>query len=259
MFCYASNTERNDYKLEKELGYTLFDRRHKPIQTTTRGTAFMRIAKDIIEKRNQLKLADQNSLFEGILTIGIIPTVATSILPIIIEHIVKEHPNLSLNIKEMPTKEILKHLAADMIDYGIMATPLNDNQFQCHSIYNEALMSYGIDSDNEFVSIEELKSERIWLLDEGHCFRNQVASLCQIQSKSNQLTKVRFEGNSFETLVRLTDNYGGCTLIPELYVRHLNNEQSKKVRPIIQPPPAREISVVTYRSTGKEHSKSTIS
>ncbi len=243
-------------KLEEELKVLLFDRSRKPIQTTDMGLQFIETARTILQQKELLfSLNKQTEKLEGKLSIGIIPTVANSLLPIILPSILKENQKLQLTISEITTEEIKTQLIMDKIDIGILATPINDKQFDEHILYYEPMMIYGIlDKKKEYVNSKDIKNGNIWLLEEGHCFRNQALTICEIKEKELSPSNLNFMGSSFETLLNLTDKFGGYTLVPELYYKNMPKQKQNKTKHFQKPIPVREISIVTYRHFAKNQS-----
>ncbi len=235
-------------KIEHELDLTLFDRSRHPIKTTEQGEAFIQVAKKIIVKEKELRsINDNNDSLNGTLRVGVIPTIANSLLPIILPQLLKENPHLKLKIAEITTENILHQLSMDKIDIGILATPLDNEDFEETILYYEPMMVYGISEQNKgYVSSEDVRDKNVWLLEEGHCFRNQAVTICEIQEKQMNKSNLDFEGSSFDTLLNLTDTFGGYTLIPELYYNDLNTKKKQKTKHFQKPIPVREVSLVTY-------------
>ena len=207
------------------------------------------------QKELLFSLNKQSEKLEGKLSIGIIPTVANSLLPIIHPSILKENQKLQLTISEITTEEIKTQLIMDKIDIGILATPINDKQFDEHILYYEPMMIYGIlDKKKEYVNSKDIKNGNIWLLEEGHCFRNQALTVCEIKEKELSPSNLNFMGSSFETLLNLTDKFGGYTLIPELYYKNMSKQKQNRTKHFQKPIPVREISIVTYRHFAKNQS-----
>lgn len=243
-------------KIEQELHLILFDRSRHPIKTTEQGELFINIAKKIIIQENELRaLNDDSDTLSGTLRIGVIPTIANSLLPIILPKLLNQNPDLKLKISEITTENILQQLSMDKIDIGILATPLDNEDFEETILYYEAMMVYGIsDQDKGYVSSDDVKNKNVWLLEEGHCFRNQAVTICEIQEKELNQSNLDFEGSSFETLLNLTDVFGGYTLIPELYYRDLPESKKRKTKHFQTPIPVREVSMVTYSPAVKGQS-----
>ncbi len=244
-------------KLEEEIGYVLFDRSKKPVQTTEDGIEFMSVAIKILEQKNQLFEIDQTKKhgLTGAISIGVIPTVANSLLPLFLPTILEENPNLELTIKEITTEEIQRQLYADKLDFGILATPLDDEKIIEDILYYEPMLVFGsLEKEKQYVSSNDIKDGKIWLLEEGHCFRNQMVTVCSIEESKRDPQNLNFQGNSFETLLNLTEQFGGFTLIPELYQRKMEPKRLEKVKPFQVPIPVREISLVSYRPYAKKSS-----
>lgn len=237
-------------KLEEELGYALFDRSQHPVITTEEGEAFIPIARQMLAQQQAMyALRHQTpSQLSGTLRLGIIPTVANALLPIILPPLLAENPALQLSIKEITTTEIEQQLMAGNIDLGILSTPLPDDTLYEHVLYYEAMMVYGsMGNYKEYVTTEDIKDKEIWLLEEGHCFRQQAMTICHLQEKAATDKKLLFAGSSFETLLNLTDAFGGFTLVPELYYEHMPMHRQRNTQPFKHPIPVREISLVSYR------------
>ena len=236
-------------KMEEELKVVFFDRSRKPIKTTDAGVVFVNRAKNIIKQKNELyHLYSTSTNLEGEIHLGVIPTVASSLLAIILPTILKENPDLKLHIHEITTDEIKQELVHDKIDLGILATPLNDKRFEEDILYYEPMLLYGMeDSDKNFVSSKDVQDNTIWLLEEGHCFRNQAMTICNLKEKKDKKSNLYFQANSFETLLKLTDEFKGLTLLPELYCNDMKPERKQKIKPFQKPIPVREISLIHYR------------
>lgn len=241
-------------KLEAELDIVLFDRSRKPIKTTQEGLRFVEIAKDIVKQRDSLfEIGSKDQKLKGKIIIGIIPTIATSLLPLILPVILEENPELNLEIRELTTEEIKKQLYTDKIDFGILATPIEEDDIQENIIYYEPMMVYGVkDVGKGYVTSDDVKGGDIWLLEEGHCFRNQALTICEIREKKPAHENLNFKGNSFETLLNLTDRFGGYTLLPELYYKDMPKGRKLMTKHFEMPIPVREISLVNYRTVGKK-------
>ena len=244
-------------KLENELGFQIFDRSRKPITSTDLGKEVIEKAKTILAERNTIHTignTDPNEI-HGEIIIGVIPTIANNLLSRILPALIDANPNLQVKVKEITTDEIIRALKRKEIDLGIAATPLNDPNIEEEILYYEPMMVYGSESEKkEFLLNEDLLDDKIWLLEEGHCFRDQVVTLCGLQKKSNEVENLSFEGNSFETLLSIVDSFGGHTLIPELYYLDMSKEKRKKTNSFKKPIPVREVSIVSYGPSQKSTS-----
>lgn len=242
-------------KLEEELNVIIFDRKQNPILTTDIGITIINEAQIITSHSYILKekVKKGNTIIEGKIKIGIIPTIANSLLPKVIKKIIVAYPKLHLEIIEITTSNILKQLKEGTIDVGIMATPSTDEEIEEELLYYETLLVYGaISKKKKYLIPEEIKDHKIWLLEEGHCLREQFINLCSLKKKDIFPNNFSFEANSFDTLLNMVDEFGGLTLIPELYYQTLPASQKKKVSFFNSPVPVREVSMVYFRPYAKK-------
>jgi LysR family hydrogen peroxide-inducible transcriptional activator len=242
-------------KLEEELGLTLFDRTRAPLITTQDGELVVIMAREILSKRDELLGLSSNlsGQVQGQLRIGIIPTVAPLILPLFLSAFAAAFPHVSLQIQEVTTEEIVRLLASNDLDVGILATPIQGVDMHTYPLYREALQVYGVlDNEREFVHREELQGEQIWLLEEGHCFKDQVMTVCDLRATSRPHQQIEMRGSSFDTLVSLVDDFGGYTLLPELYAQRMPKRKRDKMRAFRAPQPVRQVSAMVYRPFAKK-------
>jgi LysR family hydrogen peroxide-inducible transcriptional activator len=236
-------------KLEEELGMIIFDRKTSPILTTECGKEIVEEAKKTLFHSKNIKqlAAILKGKIEGELKIGIIPTVAGNLLHRIIPTLLDKYPNLKLYITEITTANIVQQLKSGEIDVGIVSTPLAKDDLEEEVMYYEKLKVYGKQkTDKEYVLANEIGQEKVWLLEEGNCLRNQFINLCALNPKKIKNNLI-FEPNSFESLLSFVDNLEGLTLIPELYCKDLPEEKKLKLIDFKSPYPVREISLVYHR------------
>ncbi|MCB0641036.1 MAG: LysR family transcriptional regulator [Phaeodactylibacter sp.] len=241
-------------KLEEELDLVLFDRKNIPVVTTECGREIVDEARKVIlhsEKIRQLPAQIKNHIV-GQVRIGIIPTVASSLLPLIIKPIVTAYPELVIEWLEITTDQIVQQLKDGLLDAGILATPLQQQtDIEENILFYEKLMVYGqTEGRKQYLLPEELKQHKVWILEEGHCLRSQFMNLCKLEKKDLDAPFI-FEPSSFETLINLVESFGGLTLLPELYCQQLSAEKQEKVLDFQAPYPVREVSMVYYRPYAK--------
>ncbi len=240
-------------RLEDELDVVLFDRKSNPVQTTDCGVEIIEEAKKIVyHSRNLKQIASiVKNKIEGEIKIGIIPTIAGNLLNRILPELITKYPALKLNIVEITTNSILSQLKTGEIDVGIVSTPLEKQDVEEEILYYEKLMVYGkIDSNKKYLVPRETSEHKIWLLEEGHCLRDQFINLCSLNTKEIE-KNLSFQPNSFDSLINLVDSLGGLTLIPELYFTDLAEEKKTKVIQFTSPFPVREVSLIFYRPFAK--------
>ncbi|MBX3021420.1 MAG: hydrogen peroxide-inducible genes activator [Bdellovibrionales bacterium] len=245
-------------KVEEEIGYPLFDRLKKPIVPTTKGTRFITQAKVLLHEHH--KLVDlsrsQSGELSGDLRLGVIPTIAPYLLPLFLESFSKEFPKVHLFVDELKTDTILQMLAEDQLDAGILATPLHEPGLKERPLYYEPFSLYVSRANplnaRKRIKEDDLDAEHMWLLEDGHCFRNQIVRYCSLKGKEGVFPNVRFEGGNIDTLRYLVRKSNGYTLVPALFVETLTeSERRDHVREFEKPVPAREVSLVYRRDQWK--------
>ena len=244
-------------KVESELGVTLFDRQSKPITLTDHGKALIEHARAVVSAHEKLMAAAGGTLAEpsGPFSLGIIPTLAPYVLPWFLGDFAASYPWVDLSILERPTDDILDELAANRMDAAILATPLGESSLRERVLFYDPFYLYAHKDEalleKDAVDVGDIDSRKLWLLEDGHCFRAQVINLCGLEERS-LLDSVRFAGGSFETLRHLIDASGGYTLIPETYARTLSRSARQHlIRPFDERVPTREISLVHHQKSWK--------
>ncbi len=232
-------------KLEDELDCRIFDRSSHPIVPTEIGVAVIQQAQVVLFNVNQLKenVLVQRGTVAGNLSLAIIPTVAPYLLPGIISLFRSDYPEISLKVSEMRTETIIEKLHTAEIDMAILSTPLEDPKILEVPLYYEKFIAYIAPEEpmyaQEEVSTNEMPLDHLWVLEEGHCLRNQVFNFCE-----NKTHTSTYEAGSIDTLVKIVDRNGGYTVIPELHVDLLNETQKQNLRKIVRPEATREIALV---------------
>lgn len=241
-------------KLELELSLILFDRKPKGVYTTDGGLEIIEEAKKIVLHSQLLtdKARQINGTIAGKIRIGIIPTIANSLLPKIIKPLLELYPDLNLEIAELTTDHIIKQLKEGHVDMGILATPVLESEIDKLVLFHEALMVYGdVSTDKKYILPEEIRAHKVWLFEEGHCLREQFVRLCSLKKKEITVKNLKLEASSFDTLLNMVDEFGGLTLIPELYYHSLAEDRKERVTQFALPVPVREISIVYHMPHAK--------
>ncbi|MGD1847246.1 MAG: hydrogen peroxide-inducible genes activator [Salibacteraceae bacterium] len=243
-------------KLEQELGLTLFDRSVQPLVPTPMGELFVLKARQILRDVNslmELVKSEKNDL-EGTFRLGVIPTLAPYLLPRFLKDFSDQHPKIRLEIRELTTENILRGLKADTLDLGLLVTPVDENQLREIPLFYEPFWVFASAENpllsQETVAPDSLTTDGLWLLQQGHCFRNQVLNLCQQNQLSPSESRFSFESGSIETLKNMVKSNLGYTLIPELSLQQGDDQQY--VRKFSDPQPAREVSLVVHSGFTKE-------
>ena len=245
-------------KVEEEVGFMLFDRLQKPVLPTEKGQRFIEQAKVLI--REHQKLIEMSRLDEteisGEFRLGIIPTLTPYVIPLFIEEFSKRYPKVQLTIDELKTDSIVDSLREDKLDAGILATPLHEEGLKEKPLFHEPFLLYLSPSHpllkKKKISQDDLDGSEMWLLQDGHCFRNQMLQLCSINKKQGVFKNIQFEGGNLETLKQLVKNSQGYTFIPWLLGATLSKiEIQNHVREFEKPVPTREISLIYRRNQWK--------
>lgn len=240
-------------KLEEELGIRIFDRSKKPVIPTEEGKALIAQARRVVgEARRLIDLsAELKGELKGTLELGIIPTVAPYLLPVFLPRFLERYPGIRLQVTELTTDEIVHRLKHHQLDAGLLATPLNDAALQEHPLYYEEFVVYASPDqpllEKRFVLPEDIRPDELWLLEEGHCLRTQVLNLCELQRLDTASERLAYNAGSIETLKKIVDMGHGLTVLPELAIADLNEEERQRLRFFKPPAPVREISLVTWR------------
>ncbi len=240
-------------KLETELEVTIFDRSKHPVQATEVGRRIIEQAERTIAEMNKVKevVTADVEMLSGSLHIGVIPTLSTYLIPRLISQFRTHYADIQLSVSEMVTDNLIRELHRGKIDMFIAATPLNDDDFFEIPLYYERFMAYfsGGHPDKDITLCStNMPMDNLWILEEGHCFREQVFNFCADKMSYNEM----FEAGSIDTLVRVVDINGGYTLIPELHLSFLSDKQKENIREIANPPAIREISLVIKKDFIKE-------
>ena len=240
-------------KLEDELDVLIFDRGKKPIGITEIGKKIVAQAKNIVAEAERMKdIVDQDKGFVGgDFILGIIPTVMPTLLPMFLSTFVKKYPKVNLIIKEQPTDTLIRNLQDKHLDAAIAATPLEVDFLVERPLYYEPFVGYVPPShrlaQQKEISTTDLDISDILLLQDGHCFRDGVINLCK-SPKNLQTEHFQIQSGSFETLVNLSDEGLGMTLLPFLNTMVLSPQKEANLRYFKKPSPAREISLIYHKS-----------
>jgi len=241
-------------KLEEELGVALFDRTKHPVEPTPIGEAVVGQAQVVLSNIAGLHeiISQEKESLGGELRMAVIPTVSPYLLPDFLHHFREHYPAARLHIREMLTPVILEQLRRAETDLAILATPLSENEFFSIPLYYEKFAAYVSPLEEiygkESLSASDMPLDHLWVLQEGHCIRNQVFNFCHEKARTRQA----YEAGSIDTLVKIVDRNGGYTVIPELHIGLLDETQRRNVRPIADPPAVREISIVIRRDFIRE-------
>lgn len=244
-------------KMEEDLEIIIFDRSKQPLIPTDVGTKIIEQARIVLKQAEEINniVKDYKNQVSGMLRIGIIPTLAPFLLPIFVGDYKRKYPNITIKVVEATTENIINLLQKDLIDVGILVTPLNEEKIIEKPVFYEEMLIYAnsghkLHSQKE-ISIKDVATPELWLLSDGHCFRDQVINLCSYLSTTDSNLPFQFEAGSLETLMNIIDHEGGITLIPELAKATMSQKRAYNVEQFTNIKPLREVSLVYSRHFAK--------
>jgi LysR family hydrogen peroxide-inducible transcriptional activator len=243
-------------KLENEIGFRIFDRTKKPLGTTSLGDHFVARARQLLSGVNDMKVMVQGEIesVKGDFRLGIIPTLAPYLLPLFLPDITERYPETHLIIEELQSGEIIDRLKNNLLDLGLLASPLYEKQIREISIFYEPFLLY-LPVNDPLLKVDEITPEvlhpdHLLLLAEGHCFRSQALNLCHVGRKRKD-RRFTYSSGSIEALKGLVDKRMGYTLVPELSVSH-ELKVKPSIRRFAKPEPSREICLACHVAFSRE-------
>lgn len=245
-------------KLEQELGVKLFDRSKQPVIPTENGKEVIAQARRILSEVDELQnIIDQkHGSPTGELKVGIIPTLAPYLLPLFVQSFTEKYPKVKLAVHEMTTEAIIARLREGRLDVAILVTPLNEKGIGEHVLFYEKLIAYVSKKNSlfkkQYLLSKDIDPRKLWLLEEGHCFRSQIMNLCELQKAGKENSFFEYEAGSIETLRRMVELNDGITILPELATVDLRPAQLQLLREFKKPTPMREVSIVVHRDFVKK-------
>ncbi len=243
-------------KMEEDLDVQIFDRSKQPVVPTLSGQRIIEQARVVLQEANRIKqiVREEREAMEGELRVGIIPTISPYLLPLFTGQLKKAYPELMLHVQEDVTENILRMLQQDLLDVGILVTPVNEPGIYERPLYYEEMLVYA-HKDHELLNTQQIQVKKMdlkdmWLLNDGHCFKHQVVNLCQVHSRKTSDLPFAFAGGNIDTLLKIIDRDGGYTLIPEMAALEFG-EKAKQIKQFSGITPLREVSLVYTRKYAK--------
>ena len=240
-------------KLEDELDILIFDRSKKPIELTEVGRKIVHQARNIVNESERIQdiVDQQKGYIGGEFRIGIIPTVMPTLLPMFLKAFIKKYPKVKLKIEELTTEDIIIRIKDGHLDAAIAATPLESENIKERVLYYEPFVGYIPEHHRLFakkkIEVSDLEINDMLLLEDGHCFRDGVINLCKAFKDQND-ENFQLESGSIETLIKLSNEGLGMTLLPYLHTLELNDNLKDNLHHFVEPSPAREVSIIYHKS-----------
>jgi LysR family hydrogen peroxide-inducible transcriptional activator len=245
-------------KLEDELGVIIFERGGTEISMTPLGAQIVAQAERVLEQTASIKeIAKQNKdPLAGQFRLGIIYTIAPYLLPPLVKNMIERVPQMPLILQENFTVRLVELLRQGELDAAIMALPFSDHGLMVQPLYDEpfvvALPKQHPWSGRTDIAAEDLKSETMLMLGNGHCFRDQVLEVCPEMSRfstaGNGIART-FEGSSLETIRHMVASGIGITVLPRASVPDMETKNGMlRYVPFAEPAPSRRV-VIAWRKS----------
>ncbi len=238
-------------ELEKNLGLQLVERRSKGVRLTVEGKEMaLRVSRILAEVRDLTDFARQRAgLLSGALHLGVIPSVAPYVLPPLLPVLREQHPGLDLHIRETQTQVLLQQLLDGTLDLLLLALPVNHPEIETIRLFEDrfllALPRTHRTQGRVGATADLIKGDRLLLLEEGHCLRDQALTFCQLRQVDSINT---FGASSLSTIVQMVANGLGLTLLPEISVDLETRHADIRVMRFADPEPSRTLGLA-WRST----------
>jgi len=242
-------------KLEEELNVQLMERSSRKVIFTPAGLDIVAKAKTILLEAKSLKeiAKSHNEPMRGTLHIGLIPTVAPYLLPLIVPVMKEAFPDLELYLHENQTQTLIKQLEEGELDCLMLALMPDMEQFNQLVLYDEplelALSDKHAWSNQRHISLQELSGEHVLMLADGHCLRDQALGFC---FAAGAIEDNSFKATSLETLRHMISAENGVTLLPQLAIPLNRNQAGVKYIPFEPPVPSRQIVLLSRNNSARQ-------
>ena len=242
-------------KLEEELNVQLMERSSRKVIFTPAGNDIVAKAKTILLEAKSLKeiAKSHNEPMRGTLHIGLIPTVAPYLLPLIIPVMKETFPDLELYLHENQTEVLLKQLEEGELDCLMLALLPGMEHLNQLNLYDEplelALSDKHAWSNNRLINLQELSGEHVLMLADGHCLRDQAMGFC---FAAGAIEDNSFKATSLETLRHMISAENGLTLLPQLAIPLNRYQSGVKYIPFEAPIPTRTITLLSRKNSARQ-------
>ncbi len=239
-------------EMEQRLGTPLFERTRRTVVLTDMGKRLLPRVRGILNGVRSLEeLASQRrGILQGRLRLGIIPTIAPYLLPILIPELRAAYPELTIELREAVTSKLVEDLRLGDLDALIAALPIDSDGIVAKPLFRDRFLIATSSNDTDILTSpmtqESVALERLLLLEEGHCLRDQALAVCT-SVKQRQL--VNYGATSMTTLLQMVSHGMGLTLIPEIAVRTEASRNNVRILAFADPEPSREIGLIWRRQS----------
>jgi LysR family hydrogen peroxide-inducible transcriptional activator len=241
-------------EMEQHLGVKLVERNRNGVLLTDKGEDVLvsvRVILAEVERLEQMARHDRGTL-SGLIRIGIIPTVAPYLVPRLIPHLRKHYAQIEIELKEAVTDRMITELLDGRLDAVIAALPVEAENVETELLFADRFFMAMAKNDSEVLmsplAEHQVDAERLLLLEEGHCLRDQALAVCGAAGKRSL---VNFGATSMATLLQMVSHDMGMTLIPEIAIRTETARNNLNIVPFAEPAPCRQIGLVWRKSSGR--------
>ncbi len=237
-------------EMEDNLGVKLVERSRGNTLLTRKGEAVLKHVRIVLAELDRLEQTVRRSdgLLGGLLRLGIIPTVAPYLVPRLVPHLRQAHPGIEIELKEAVTDRLVAELTEARLDLVIAALPIDNEAIATRPLFRDRFFMAMADNDSAVLvsplAESDVDADRLLLLEEGHCLRDQALAVCGAAGKRSL---VNFGATSMATLLQMVSHDMGMTLIPEIAVATETQRNAIRIVPFAEPQPAREIGLAWRR------------
>ncbi|WP_033068309.1 LysR substrate-binding domain-containing protein [Thalassospira australica] len=243
-------------ELENLLGAQLVERNKRQVLMTALGEEVVSRARSILQEVNELTTMAQaaSDPLSGPIHIGVIPTIGPYLLPDVMASLRTGFPKLQPLLREDQTSVLIELLMAGKLDLALIALPIDENWLEEFELFEDRFV-FACTPDNPLthkhhLDISDIKNEKLLLLEDGHCLRDQALEVCQ---KAGWSKSADFQANSLSTLVQMVGAGIGATLLPEMSLEvEARRPDMLKIIPFENPVPVRRIGMVWRRSSARK-------
>ncbi|MGI2035021.1 LysR substrate-binding domain-containing protein [Rhizobium panacihumi] len=241
-------------EMEDHLGTLLVERHRSGVLLTPKGDVVLQRVRRILEDVAGLEefSRDGNGVLQGLTRIGIIPTVAPYLVPTLVPYLRKIHPDVEIELREAVTDRLIADLSEGRIDAVIAALPIDGDGLENQSLFADRFFMAMANNDSDVLTSPltetQVDAERLLLLEEGHCLRDQALAVCGTAGKRSL---VNFGATSMTTLLQMVSHDMGMTLIPEMAIATEAARNDLRIVPFAEPVPSRQIGLIWRRSSGR--------
>ncbi|MDR2562732.1 MAG: hydrogen peroxide-inducible genes activator [Prevotellaceae bacterium] len=236
-------------RLEDELDVKIFDRFKHPVEPTAVGQNIIKQARALLRQFDELKeiASSEHKTVKGSFRLGIIPTIASYLVPVLLQKHRDDCQGIELTLKESTTNNLINEILTGKLDGGILAGPLNNPELSEIPLYYEKFYAYVSPDDKAYaekeIDLDTVDVDRIWLLENEHCLRKQIEYLCRLKEKKAESKGLKYEAGSIETLIHVVDYNSGITIIPEMHAIGLDEERQDNLRSLKNRIAVREVNL----------------